>query len=177
MIERRIGDRVLRLTVADITTVEAEAFVYDARPDLVLGAGFGGAIAVRGGPGIQQELKGLAPVPVGGAVVSGAGKLKARHIIHAVTPKFQEADEEAKLRAAVASALARADELGIARLAMPALGAGFYGMPADRCAAILLDVARAHLAAGRTSVLELTICLLDSRQLAAFEAALASVPS
>ncbi len=176
MREVRVGERVIRLMAGDITSLEIEAFVYDARPDLVLGSGYGTAIATRGGAAIQQELKQIGPVRVGDAVVTSAGKMKARFIIHAVAPKFQEEDEERKLRAATLSALARANERGISRLAMPALSAGFFGMPSERSARIMLPAVKEHLQ-GPTTLKEVVFCLLDSRQLRAFETALAALVS
>ena len=171
MTELRIDDRVIRLMAGDITSLDIEAFVHDARADLVLGAGYGGAIAVRGGPKVQEELRQLGPVRVGDAVVSSAGKMKARYIIHAVGPHFQEEDEERKLLEATRSALRRADERGIATLAFPALGAGFYGMPAERSARVMLGAARDHLL-GPTTLKQVVFCLLDSRQLRSFETVL-----
>ena len=81
MMERRLNGAVVRVVQGDITDLEVEAFVYDARPDLVLGSGYGGAIAQRGGPAIQAELKTKGPLEVGQATVSGAGNLKAKHIV------------------------------------------------------------------------------------------------
>ncbi len=63
--ERKINQTTLRILQGDITTLEVDAFVYYARPDLALGSGIGGAIATRGGPKIQEELKKLGPNPCG----------------------------------------------------------------------------------------------------------------
>ena len=98
----QIHDSVLRLIRGDITEIEVDGFVFYAQPDLALGSGFGGAISVRGGPGIQKELDELGPVETGGVVVSGAGKLHADFIVHAVGPRFNEEDTEGKLRTTVA---------------------------------------------------------------------------
>ncbi len=176
MTELHVGDRVIRLMTGDITALDIEAFVHDARPDLVLGAGYGGAIAVRGGPKVQEELRRLGPLKVGEAVVSSAGKMKARYIIHAVGPHFQEEDEERKLLEATRSALRCADERGIARLAVPALGAGFYGMPTERSARVMLRAVREHLE-GTTTLKQVVFCVLDSRQLHSFEAVLDALGS
>jgi O-acetyl-ADP-ribose deacetylase len=176
MTELHIDDRVIRLITGDITSLDIEAFVYDARPDLVLGAGYGGAISVRGGPKVQEELKQLGPVKVGEAVVSSAGKMKASYIIHAVGPRFQEEDEEHKLHLVTVSALRRAEERGITRVAFPALGAGFFGMPAERSARVMLGTVREHLK-GPTTLKEVVFCLLDSRQLGSFEAVLDTLGS
>ena len=93
----RIGSTTVRLIRGDISALEdVDAFVFYAQEDLALGSGFGTAITVRGGPTIQKELEGLAPVQTAGAVVSEAGNLKAKHIVHAVGPRFNEDDMEGK---------------------------------------------------------------------------------
>ncbi len=170
----RIGGGVLRLIKADITELEVDAFVFYAQPDLVLGSGFGTAISVRGGPTIQKELEALGPLATGEALIASAGKLKAQHIIHAVGPRFQEDDTEGKLRTTVLNALKRVDEKGLKRVAFPAMGAGYYGIPSEVCARVMLDVFKTHLS-GKTSIRELTVCVLDIQQYQAFEAALAAL--
>ena len=92
--ELKVKQSLIRLMKGDITALEIEAFVYYARPDLVLGTGFGGAISVRGGPKIQEELKKLGVIRTGEAVTTSAGNMKAKYIIHAAGPRFQEEDLE-----------------------------------------------------------------------------------
>jgi len=120
----------------DITDMEVDAFVFYARPDLQLGSGYGTAISVRGGPKIQEELNTIGSKNVGDAVTTGAGNLKAKHIIHAVGPAFQEDDIINKLQTTLESALNQAIERGIKSLAMPPLGFGFYGLPMDQVSKI-----------------------------------------
>lgn len=164
----------VRLTREDVTDIEVDAFVYYAQNDLVLGSGFGTAISVRGGPTIQKELEELAPVATGEAIVSAAGNLKAQYIVHAVGPKFQEEDTEAKLRTTVLGALKRADEKGVRRIAFPAMGAGYYGIAPDLCARVMLDTIKSYLE-GETGIEELIICVLDTPQQNAFQAQLATM--
>ena len=170
----RINRSVVRLARDDITDLEIDAFVFYAQPDLVLGAGFGNAISVRGGPTIQKELEELGPVATGEAVISAAGNLKASVIIHAVGPKFQEEDTEAKLRITMLNSLKRAEEKGIERVAFPAMGAGYYGIPPDLCARVMLDVIKKHLGS-ETGIKEEAICVLDTPQYEAFEARMAAL--
>jgi len=170
----RINRSVVRVIKGDITDLEVDAFVYYAQPDLALGSGFGGAIAVRGGASIQKELEELAPVATGEAVVSEAGKLKANYIIHAVGPRFQEEETEAKMRMTVESSLRCAEEKAVERLAFPAMGAGYYGVPPDLSAKVMLDVLKKHLN-GNSSLKEVVICVLDTPQYKSFEAALAAL--
>ena len=131
---RSIAARV-RLIRGDITELDVDAFVFYAQPDLALGSGFGTAISVRGGPSIQKELDELGPVETGQAVVTGAGKLKADFIVHAVGPRFQEEDTEGKLRTTVLNSLKAAEEKGVKRIALPAMGAGFLRRAVGRVCA------------------------------------------
>ena len=169
-----VNQSSVRLTREDVTDIEIDAFVYYAQNDLAIGTGFGTAISVRGGPTIQKELEQLAPVATGEAVVSDAGNLKAQYIIHAVGPKFQEEDTEAKLRKTVQSALERADEKGARRIAFPAMGAGYYGIAPDVSARVMLETFKNYLS-GETGIEELIICVLDTPQHNAFKAQLAAM--
>ena len=170
----QINRSVVRLIKGDITDLEVDAFVFYAQSDLTLGSGFGGAIAMRGGASVQKELDELGPLETGEAVVSGAGKMRSEHIIHAVGPRFQEEDIEAKLRATMQSSLRCAEEKRIETLAFPAMGSGYYGIPPDLSAKVMLAVLKDHLQ-GDTSLKEVVICVLDTPQYNSFEAALAAL--
>ena len=170
----RVNRSVVRLIKDDITELEVEAFVFYAQPDLAIGSGFGTAISVRGGPTIQAEVQDLAPVATGEAVVSAAGKLKAEHIIHAVGPRFQEPDIEAKLRTTVLNCLKCAEEKKVKTIAFPAMGAGYYGIDPDLCARVMLEVIKNHLQ-GETSIEKVIICVLDTRQYNSFQGPLAAL--
>ncbi len=170
----RINQSVIQLIKDDITDLDVDAFVFYAQSDLALGSGFGTAISVRGGPTIQQELENMAPVAAGEAVVSGAGNLKANHIIHAVGPKFREEDTESKLRTTVLNSLKRAEEKAVETLAFPAMGAGFYGIPPELCAKVMLDAITKHLQ-GSTVIKDVVICVLDTRQYTTFQNALSAL--
>jgi O-acetyl-ADP-ribose deacetylase (regulator of RNase III) len=166
--ELPIKNSLIRLTRGDITDLPVEAIVFYARPDLVLGSGFGAAIAVRGGPKIQEELKKFGSIATGEAVVTSAGNMKAQYIIHAVGPRFQEEDTEGKLRTTTLNVLRRAEEKGVKQLAFPAMGAGFYGIPLDLCARITLGVVKKNLE-GQTGLEEVIFCLRDSREYKPFQ--------
>lgn len=169
MTEWKRNGKTLRLLRGDITDLEVEAFVFAASPDLKLGTGFGGAIAQRGGPAIQEELsRHPVPVPPGRAVLTRGGNLKARHVVHAVVPRFHEPEEEAKLRAAVRASFEEAERAGIRQLALPAMGAGFYGVSLDLCSRVLLEESLGHLK-NASRLEEIILCLNDSREMKAFE--------
>ncbi len=166
--EWKVNRSVVRIVKADLLEVNAEGIVYYARTDLMLGSGLGGAIAAKGGPKIQEELKKLAPVPTGQAVVTAGGNLKAKYIIHAVGPKFQEEDLEEKLKTTMENALQKAEENHTQTLAFPAMGAGFYGVPVNSCADIMLSVIGKYLKT-ETSLKEIIVCLRDSREFGMFQ--------
>jgi O-acetyl-ADP-ribose deacetylase len=166
--ELRVNNSTMRLVLADITDLEIESFVYYARHDLVLGSGFGTAISIRGGRSIQEELNKLGPIKTTEVVVSSAGEMKARHIIHAVGPRFQEEDSEAKLRTTVLNCLKRAEADGIKAIAFPPMGSGFYGVPLDLSARVMLDEIGKYLS-GRTGIKDVVICLRDGLEYGAFQ--------
>jgi len=170
----QVNRSIVRLIKADITELDVDAFLFYAQPDLALGAGFGGAIAVRGGPTVQKELDELGPLETGQAVVSAAGKLNASHIVHAVGPRFNEDGTEGKLRTTVLNSLKAAEEKGVKRIALPAMGAGFYGVPLDLCARVTLDAIKSYLE-GETEIQEVIICVIDRREFTPFETQLASL--
>jgi O-acetyl-ADP-ribose deacetylase (regulator of RNase III) len=127
--ELKVNQSVIRLTTGFIIDLNVDAIVYYARPDLVLGSGYGGAIVTKGGPKIQEELKKIGGINTTEVVITSGGNLKAKYIIHAVGPRFQEENLEEKLRTTTLNALRRAEENKIQVLAFPAMGAGFYGIP------------------------------------------------
>ena len=169
MAEKQIGNKVLRLVREDITDMDVEAFVFDITEDVKLGSGFGSAIQQRGGIVIQKQLDEIGSCPTGEAVVTEAGALKADWIIHANGPKFREEDEEGKLRKTVKSALSRAEEKGVKRLAFPPIGTGLYQVPLDMCSRVMVDTISKHLANGGTLV-EVLIVAPDNREFNPFKA-------
>jgi O-acetyl-ADP-ribose deacetylase (regulator of RNase III) len=166
-----VGGRTLRLIKCDITDLEIESFVYYAREDLALGAGFGNAISVRGGPTIQKELEEFGSIKTTEAVISSAGEMKANYIIHAAGPKFQEENLEDKLRVTILNALKKADEKGIKAIAFPTMGTGFYGVPLDVSARVTIGTIVDYLS-GKTGLEDVVICPLDSRDFKPYEAQL-----
>ncbi len=120
---------VLVAVLGDMTEQVVDAIVNAANERLLHGGGLAGAIVRRGGQEIQEESRAVAPVPTGSAAVTGAGRLPARWVIHAVGPVWGQGDEEALLRSAVRSALERARELGARSVAIPAISTGIFGYP------------------------------------------------
>jgi O-acetyl-ADP-ribose deacetylase len=101
----RVGHTTLELVQGDIADGTEDAIVNAANAQLILGGGVAGAIRRKGGPSIQQECDRIGGTHVGGAVITGGGKLKARHVIHAVGPRMGEGEEDTKLRDATLNSL------------------------------------------------------------------------
>ncbi|RKQ63363.1 O-acetyl-ADP-ribose deacetylase (regulator of RNase III) [Thermovibrio guaymasensis] len=143
LLERVINGRVLKAVHGDITEEGTEAIVNAANSLLKHGGGVAGAIVKKGGKVIQEESDRIVsergPVPVGGAVYTTAGNLKAKYVIHAVGPIWGEGDEERKLRSAVRSALKLADELGLNSIALPAISTGIFGYPKREGVRVIVD--------------------------------------
>ncbi|MFB3826916.1 MAG: macro domain-containing protein [Bryobacteraceae bacterium] len=174
-VERRAGQTVIRLEIGDLTALAVDAIVFYAREDLALGSGYGTAIQVRGGDSIKKELAKIGGVRPSEAVITAAGNLKSKYIVHACGPKFNEPEVERKLRATMERALAVAEEKGIRTLAFPPMGAGFYGIPLPACAAVMLAVLVERLGMG-SPLEEVIVCARDRREFLAFEEKLKEVP-
>ncbi len=169
MLEKNINGSKIRLEKGDVTAMEIEAIVFYASPDLLLGSGFGSAIAARGGMSIQEELKAFGTASVGEAVVTKAGRLNSDYIVHAVGPRFQEKNSEEKLRTTMKNAIDAATAKGIKKIAFPPMGSGFYGIPLDTCAKVMIEEINNKISAG-SSLEDVIICVLDNREYRAFEA-------
>ena len=168
---RRIGPSLIRLVQGDMTTLAVDAIVNAANDHLWMGGGVAGAIKRRGGAEIEAEAVRKGPLPIGGAVATGAGQLPARYVIHAVTMGQDLETNEAYVRAATRSALRVAETLGLHSVALPALGTGVGGFPVDRAASAMLAETAAHLRAG-SALTEIVFALFDAPAYAAFLTAL-----
>lgn len=131
--EREINGVKLKVVKGDITQEEVEAIVNAANSYLKHGGGVAGAIVRAGGEIIQKEsdeyVKKYGPLPVGSATITSSGKLKAKHVIHTVGPRWGEGDEEKKLEKAIGSVLTLAKEKDIKSLSIPAVSCGIFGFP------------------------------------------------
>lgn len=132
----------LTVLEADITQQEVDAIVNAANDRLWMGGGVAGAIKRAGGKEIEDEAVRKGPVRVGEAVVTGAGRLRARYVIHAVTMGQDLQTSAEIIREATRNALRRAAELNLRVVALPALGTGVGGFPLGACAKIMVEAAR-----------------------------------
>lgn len=145
----------------DITQLELDALVNAANNRLWMGGGVAGALKKAGGKEIEAEAVKKGPIPVGEAVVTGAGKLKAKYIIHAAVMGPDLKTDAKKIREATKNSLLSGDELGIKSIAFPALGTGVGGFPLNECARIMIDEVRQYSA--RKTGLEKVVFVLFSQ--------------
>ena len=156
----------------DLTEMDVDAIVNAANNDLILGAGVAGAIARKGGEYIQRECDDIGSIPVGYAAITGGGKLKARHVIHAASMSLGGMRTTAKtLRTSTAHSLRLAAERELKSIAFPAVGTGVSGFPMDECAQIMLAEALQHLK-NETSLEAIHFVLFDARSRDVFQSAL-----
>ena len=133
----------LEVVEGDITELEVDAIANAANNELWMGAGVAGAIKRVGGAEIEQEAVAQAPIALGQAIATGAGSLRAEHVVHAAV-MGQDLQTSAELVSqATRRTLEVADELGAHSLAMPAFGTGVGGFPIERCAELMVTEARA----------------------------------
>jgi len=163
----------IELVKSDITRLHVDAIVNAANEALQLGSGVAGAIRTQGGPTIQEECDLIGTCAVGQAVVTKAGKLPAKWVIHAVGPVWKGGNygEEMLLASAVLQALRRGEDMGAASLALPALSTGVFGFPLERAAEISVAAARSF-APGAEYVRRIVFCLYDDEAYEAFRKAL-----
>ena len=134
----------LTLTVVegDITDQDVDAIVNAANNRFWMGSGVAGAIKRRGGAGIERDAMALGPVDPGASVITGAGALRARFVIHAAVMGQDLATDAALIRRATAGALELASRQGLTSIAFPALGTGVGGFPLAECARAMVAEAR-----------------------------------
>jgi O-acetyl-ADP-ribose deacetylase (regulator of RNase III) len=135
----------IELWNGDICDLEVDAIVNAASTALWMSTGVGGALKRRGGDVIEFAAVRQAPVPLGGAIVTTAGELAARAVIHAVSLDTSRRTSAEAISAAVHSALDRARELEVTSIAIPALGTGVGGFPLDEAARVTVAAVRETL--------------------------------
>lgn len=137
------------ITTGDITKQKVDAIVNPANSQLIMGGGVAGAIRRTGGKEIEDEAVEKAPVPVGKAVATGAGRLKAKYVIHAPTMQRPAMRIDAEnINSAMKGALECAERLRIRSIAFPGMGTGVGGLQIEEAAAIMIEEVKAHIDRG-----------------------------
>jgi len=170
--EYKIGDCVITVVRGDITRSQAEAIVNPANSKLIMGGGVAGAIRRAGGPTIEKEALQKAPIKVGDAIATNAGKLAARYVIHAPTMSLPAMSTDLEsVEKATSAALRVAKALGLSRIAIPGMGTGVGGVPVDKAAQIMVEAIRRHLSEG-TTLKHISLVSIDEAMIRAFESVL-----
>jgi len=173
-----IGPHRLELVLGDITRQQVDAIVNAANSRLAGGGGVDGAIHRAGGPTIMEDTRRRYPdgCPTSSAVISAAGNLTAKYVIHAVGPVWSggRANEDALLAAAYRTSLDLAATHDCRSIALPALSTGAYRFPLDRASRIAVGttVDFLHQLAADHPPTTVRVVLFSPDALAAFEEAL-----
>lgn len=161
--------KFLKLLKGDITERNVDVIINAANSYLKHHAGVAGAIVKKGGHAIQKESDKIGFVPVGSAVITTSGKLPCKAVIHTVGPRMGEGDEDNKLKNAVVNSLTLASQKGFRSLSMPAISAGTYGFPKNRCADILVSESRKFFSDNPETALEtIEFCIYEDETLRYF---------
>ena len=149
IIRMNVANTTFTIKKGDITKEQVDAIVTAANSLLAGGGGVDAAVHRAGGPSLMAELKqiikDIKKCPAGEAVITGAGKLKATHVVHAVGPQYcgGKKGEREILENAYYNALMMAKEYGAKTIALPAISTGAYGYPAAEAAEIAVKACKA----------------------------------
>jgi len=151
--EFKIGKATVRLVKGDITRMETDSIVNAANSRLMGGGGVDGAIHRIGGPKILEECKKIRAkdwpqgLPTGKAVITGAGNLKTKHVIHTVGPVWRGGNrgEPELLAKSYQNSLKLAVAEGLKTVAFPSISTGAYGYPIEKACDIALNAVKEFL--------------------------------
>jgi O-acetyl-ADP-ribose deacetylase (regulator of RNase III) len=175
-----INQAELSIIQGDITRQATDAIVNAANSGLMGGGGVDGAIHRAGGPAILEECKRIVAahgrLPTGQAVITTAGNMPARHVIHTVGPVWRGggAGEAGLLASAYRKSLELAAAEKLASVSFPSISTGVYGYPVDQAARVALKEVVSFLGK-TTSVKEVVFVLFDARTFDAYAAALEEI--
>ncbi len=165
--------------ISDLLDEPTDAIVNAANGGLSHGGGVAAAISAAAGPELDREGDALVRrqgrVSVGGAVVTTAGRLPFKGVIHAVGPRLGDGDEHAKLVSALTSAFLLAHERGWRSLSFPALSSGIFAVPLEVCARAYVEAVRGFFQQHPGSSLKLIrLCVYKGPVVEAVRAAMSS---
>jgi O-acetyl-ADP-ribose deacetylase (regulator of RNase III) len=176
--EVQVGAAVLALWLGDITKLAADAIVNAANSRLAGGGGVDGAIHRAGGPSIMAELDQIRAraggCPTGSAVLTGAGRLPAKFILHAVGPVYRDGrrGEPELLASCYRTCLRMAEDHGARTVSFPSISTGAYGYPLGEAADIAVREVLEFLRRPECRIERVTLVSFDRASLEAHERAL-----
>jgi len=168
IVEKKIGEVTIELYQGDITELKADAIVNAANNHLWMGAGVAGAIKRKGGKIIEEEAVAQGPIPIGEAVVTTAGKLPAKYVIHAAGMGRDLRTDFNKVKECTKSSLLRAEEKSLSSIAFPAIGTGVGGLSYEECAWAMLGAVVNHISKP-TNLKRVIFALFDNAAYKAFQ--------
>jgi len=174
-VETKINGRILEIFERDLTWMEVDAIVNPTTPDLKMEDGLSGAIARMGGPEIQEELDRVRGSSASNPIITTGGELRAKHIIHTIAPRMGEGNEDDKLRTTTLDILKLADEYELKSIAFPAISAGRFGFPLDRCIRVMLAGVISYLK-GTTGLERVVFCVFGKENFQVFQKELQAQP-
>ncbi len=149
--DKQFGKTIVRLELGDITKARTDAIVNAANPSLMGGGGVDGAIHHSGGPAILKDCKRIidkvGKLQQGRAVVTNAGRLHAKYVIHTVGPIWRGGshNEARVLASAYRESLLMADNMAIKTVSFPSISTGAFGYPVSEAAEIALTTVKSYL--------------------------------
>ena len=176
-----VNQAKLSIMKGDITQQATDAIVNAANSSLMGGGGVDGAIHRAGGSAILAECKQIVSrqgrLPTGKAVLTTAGNLKAKYVIHTVGPIWHGGGRgEAELLAsAYRESLKLAVESHLASISFPSISTGAYGYPVDKASTVALGTVTSFLGESVTSVKEVVFVLFDSQTFDAYSSVLREI--
>lgn len=168
----KLRNWVVEVKQGDITKIQADAICNPANSLMYMGGGAAGALKRAGGEEIEREALGHAPVPVGKAVATTAGKLRANWVVHAPTmerPAMRTTAE--KVYRATRAALECAEQVGAKSIAIPGMGTGVGGVSSDNAARAMVKALQ-ELAPEARSLKKIVLCNLDDKMVNAWKKSL-----
>lgn len=176
-------NKTIEILMGDITTIQADALVSSGNYELSNNSGLALSISHRGGIEIHNECikileKNNGQVQIGQAYITGAGQLKAKHVIHVICPMYTGGQhrESELLGDGITHALEKADEFGLTSVAIPSIATGLFGFPKEICADVIVSKTVEYINTHEQTVLK-TIKFInhDNQTTSVFMAALEKV--
>lgn len=154
--DEKVKDKRIEVVKGDITEEKTDAIVNAANRHLSHGGGVAGAIVKKGGEIIQIESNKIVekrgPLKTGEAVITQAGNLPCKYVIHTVGPVWGEGDEEKKLKKAIESSLQVATENLLKSISIPAVSCGIFGFPKKKGTQIIYKTVKEYLEKRETTI-------------------------
>lgn len=165
---------IIKLVIGDLIDQKVDAIVSPANNESLLNTRVAGVIAVKAGPALSRECNKIGKIELGEAVITPAGKLKAKFVIHAACMNYDEHTNEEVLVLSTRNALLRSRENKLQSIAIPPLDTTGQSFPLKRCAELMISEVIRHTEKEAT-LEEVRFILDDERMLAIFEECLRQI--